>query len=97
MVQSYSIRRNSYGRGLTNGGDGLVREYCFEEPAQVTILSERRKNCPPGHHGGGDGTLGQNSLNGKVIPGKATFQVEKLDVLKLETPGGAGWGKFKNK
>ena len=97
MVQSYAIRRNSHGRGLTNGGNGLVREYRFEEPAQVTILSERRQNCPPGHHGGGDGTCGQNSLNGKVIPGKATFQVEKFDVLKLETPGGAGWGKFKNK
>ncbi|MGB0637197.1 MAG: hydantoinase B/oxoprolinase family protein [Gammaproteobacteria bacterium] len=93
MVQSYSIRRNSHGRGQTNGGNGLVREYRFEEPAQVTILSERRQNCPPGHHGGGNGSHGQNSLNGKVIPGKATFQVKKLDILKLETPGGAGWGR----
>jgi N-methylhydantoinase B len=93
MVQSYSIRRNSFGQGRANGGNGLVREYVFEESAQVTILSERRQNCPRGHHGGGNGAPGRNSLNGKVIAGKATFQVKKFDVLKVETPGGAGWGK----
>jgi N-methylhydantoinase B len=93
MVQSYSIRRNSFGRGQTNGGNGLVREYIFEESAQVTVLSERRENCPPGHHGGESGTRGHNSLNGIAIAGKATFPVEKFDVLRIETPGGAGWGR----
>ncbi len=93
MVRSYSIRRNSGGRGQANGGDGLVREYLFEEPAQVTILSERRQNSPPGHLEGGNGVCGRNSLNGKTIAGKTTFQVKKSDILKIETPGGGGWGK----
>ncbi len=91
-IQSYKIRKSSNGKGLFNGGNGLVREYLFGEPTQVTILSERRLNPPPGHHGGEDALCGLNSLNGQKIAGKVSFLAEKSDVLKIETPGGAGWG-----
>ena len=96
MIQSYAIRYESFGPGLNPGGNGLVREYHFLRPTEVTVLSERRINEPPGHHGGGNGKSGLNILNGEKIPGKTSFLAKKSDVLRIETPGGAGWGMINN-
>ncbi|HYU09470.1 MAG TPA: hydantoinase B/oxoprolinase family protein [Gemmatimonadales bacterium] len=32
-------------------------------------------------------------LNGELIPSKATLRLRAGDVLRIETPGGGGWGK----
>jgi N-methylhydantoinase B/oxoprolinase/acetone carboxylase alpha subunit len=97
-IGQYSIRRNSGGKGLHTGGDGLVRDYQFLSPARVTILSERRKNGPPGYHGGEDGETGENVLirygfESFTLKGKETIDVEVGDVISIRSPGGGGWGE----
>ncbi len=97
-IESYSIRRDSGGKGKFNGGDGIVREYRFLEPTKVSIITERRKNAPWGICGGKDGKSGLNFLirNGKktALKAKESFDAKKSDILRIETPGGGGWGKI---
>jgi N-methylhydantoinase B/oxoprolinase/acetone carboxylase alpha subunit len=45
-VLSYSVRRGSGGEGRHAGGDGIVREFEFLAPAEVTVLSDRRTGRP---------------------------------------------------
>ena len=96
-IRAYRIRSGSGGKGKHRGGDGIVREYEFLTRADVTILSDRREHAPYGLAGGSAGTRGENSLlRGKrtiAIPGKARFEVQPDDVLRIESPGGGGYGK----
>jgi N-methylhydantoinase B len=92
-LRRYAIRRGSGGEGQRNGGDGLIREFEFLAPAEVTLLTERRRHAPWGLHGGRDGAAGENRLNGELLPGKCALKVEAGDRLRIATPGGGGWGK----
>ena len=96
-ITSYRIRRNSGGEGLHRGGDGIVREYKFLVPAEVTLLSDRRERGPYGLAGGKPGKPGRNTLlrglRVKDVAAKSRFEVQPDDVLRIETPGGGGWGK----
>jgi N-methylhydantoinase B/oxoprolinase/acetone carboxylase alpha subunit len=96
-IRGYRIRSGSGGRGKHRGGDGIIREYEFLTPAQVTILSDRRLRGPYGLHGGESGKPGKNLLfHGRrvtKISGKARFEVDPGDVLRVESPGGGGYGK----
>ena len=97
-VRRYALRRGSGGKGQHSGGDGLVRDVEFLSPARVTVLSERRKNPPPGLHGGHHGHTGENVLlrggyEEVKLAGKETFDVAAGDVLSIRTPGGGGWGR----
>ncbi len=92
-VNQYSIRYGSGGRGLKNGGDGLIREYQFLSPTDVTLLTERRRHQPWGLNQGLPAKCGINRLNGKVLPPKASFKAKVGDVLTIETPGGGGYGR----
>ncbi|NOR51411.1 MAG: hydantoinase B/oxoprolinase family protein, partial [Gammaproteobacteria bacterium] len=91
-INRYAIRDHSGGRGSRNGGDGLVREFEFLAPAEVTLLTERRINPPWGLAGGEDGKIGKNWLNGELIGGKVHIRVKQGDCLTIETPGGGGFG-----
>ncbi|MCW8196189.1 hydantoinase B/oxoprolinase family protein [Proteobacteria bacterium 005FR1] len=91
-VTRYALRRGSEGAGRNPGGAGLLREYQFLAPAEVTLLTERRRRGPWGAAGGADGSTGENRLNGQLLPGKCQLQVAPGDVLTLATPGGGGWG-----
>jgi N-methylhydantoinase B len=91
-VTRYALRKGSGGRGRFRGGDGLVREYEFLGPAHVSILGERRTMAPWGLAGGGPGKSGIDRLNGKRLPGRASFLVKPGDRLTIETPGGGGYG-----
>ncbi len=92
MVREYSIRRGSGGEGLHKGGDGLVREIELLADAEVTILSERRIYPPYGLFGGKPGAVGKNYINGKPVGGKYCGFLPKGSVIRIETPGGGGWG-----
>jgi N-methylhydantoinase B len=92
-IERYAIRRGSGGAGAHRGGDGIVREYRFLEPAQASVISERRRKGPYGLRGGGPGRPGRNLLNGRALPAKANFDVEAGDLLRIETPGGGGHGR----
>jgi N-methylhydantoinase B len=95
----YSLRPNSGGAGLHQGGDGIVREYELLAPATITMLSERRAVAPWGSAGGENGQPGRNVLvraNGETeeLLSKFTRRVFPGDHLRIETPGGGGWGNM---
>lgn len=91
-VVRYQYRRGSGGRGECAGGDGLIREFEFLEPAQATLITERRVHAPWGLAGGESGGKGRNLLDGKEQPSKISIAVEAGQVLTIETPGGGGYG-----
>jgi len=91
-IERYEIRRRSGGDGMHRGGDGVVRAYRVLEDCQVSVMTERRRHAPPGAAGGGPGARGENRLNGKRIPAKASLDLKAGDVLEIRTPGGGGWG-----
>lgn len=88
----YRVRRGSGGNGRQRGGDGLVRAFEFLEPAEVTLITERRRLAPWGLQGGEDGRAGANMLDDTPLPAKAGLRVEAGQTLRIETPGGGGHG-----
>jgi N-methylhydantoinase B len=92
-VTEYAVRSGSAGTGMYPGGDGIIREFEFLKAAQGTILSERRKYAPWGMEGGAAGRPGRNRLNGRELPAKASFQLQPGDRLRIESPGGGGYGQ----
>jgi N-methylhydantoinase B len=95
-VRTYALRRGSGGRGTWAGGDGVMREFEALAPMEATLLTERRRHGPAGGAGGSAGAPGANLLNGAALPSKTTLRLEAGDTLRIETPGGGGWGKGKN-
>jgi N-methylhydantoinase B len=97
-ARRYSYRYGSGGEGMFRGGDGLVREIELLADAEMTLLAERRRFRPYGLAGGGDGAAGRafvaRAATGETeeLPGKCSRQLKKGDVLRIETPGGGGWG-----
>jgi N-methylhydantoinase B len=96
-VRQYSLRDGSGGTGRKRGGDGVVREVELLGAARLTLISERRVSVPYGLQGGGAGRPGRNLLirDGKVteLPAKVSVEARAGDRLRIETPGGGGWGK----
>jgi len=96
-VRRYAVRRGSGGMGRFRGGDGIVRELEALGPAEVTILSDRRRYAPYGLEGGEPGKVGRNVLlmpdgTERELGGKASVWVEAGTVVRVETPGGGGYG-----
>ena len=96
-IHTYALREGSGGAGQYAGGEGLVREYVALVPMEATILTDRRKSCPYGLRGGSPGIAGRNTLvraNGSIeeLPAKARLPLEPGDRLRIETPGGGGYG-----
>ena len=97
-VRRYGYRDGSGGTGQFAGGDGLIREVEMLAPVQLTLLADRRRFRPYGLAGGGEGAAGAAWLvkpDGEEIPlpGKCSRRLEAGDAVRLETPGGGGWGK----
>lgn len=95
-VVRYQVRQDSAGAGKHHGGEGLIREYEFLAPAQVTILSERREHSPWGLFSGGEAKPGVNCLNNKPLKGKQSFHVKPGDIVSIKTAGGGGFGVVKH-
>jgi 5-oxoprolinase (ATP-hydrolysing) len=98
ILHEFSIRTGSGGAGKHRGGDGVVREVEFLKPMSAGILSERRVFAPYGLAGGQPGKRGLNLLirkGGHVIGlgGKNEVRVAPGDRIRLETPGGGGFGQ----
>lgn len=98
-INRYSLRRGSGGKGKHRGGEGIIREYQFLVPTQVTIISERRKFAPYGIQGGNPGKKGKNLLisqrKRKILNSKVNLKALPGDILRIETPGGGGYGPKK--
>lgn len=102
-LREFSIRRGSGGAGEYHGGDGIVREIEFLRALQASLISSRRSGPPPyGLFGGTPGKRGVNlcfRAGGTVEPlsGTAQIALQKGDVIRIETPGGGGYGKVGDK
>src|SRR5437867_2412886 len=97
-VRRYSLRPNSGGKGQYPGGDGIVREIEVLTDAEVTLLAERRTRGPWGLSGGKDGAPGKAFVvhqNGSTqeLPGKFNVRLRKGERIRIESPGGGGWGR----
>ena len=92
-VRSLGVRRGSGGCGREPGGDGIVREIEALRPMSFSLITERRDRGPRGREGGADGAAGLNLLNGEPLPAKCEGRLEPGDVLRIETPGGGGFGR----
>jgi N-methylhydantoinase B len=98
-VCEYSLRPNSGGDGKHRGGDGITREIEVLADAEVTLLSDRRSRGPYGLRGGADGapgkaTITRNDSSMQALPGKFNVGLRKGEKIRIETPGGGGWGKI---
>ena len=97
-VRKYSLRPASGGEGKNRGGDGIVREIEVLIDCEVTLLAERRERGPYGLQGGNEGARGKAEvlrLDGSVerLPGKFSVRLRKGERIRVESPGGGGWGK----
>jgi len=100
-VRSYSLRPESGGRGEFRGGDGIVREIEVLTDCEVTLLGDRRTHGPWGLSGGFDGTLGTATIlhqdgSRETMPGKFSTRLRSGEHIRIETPGGGGWGVTKS-
>lgn len=99
MLNEFSIRRGSGGKGKFKGGDGVIREIEFLlDDFSVGILSERRAFAPKGLEKGGDGERGKNLLirkDGRIINlgPKNEAKVNRGDKIRILTPSGGGYGE----
>jgi N-methylhydantoinase B len=91
-VERWHLRAGTGGAGVRRGGDGIVRELRVLEDCRLSVLAERRRHAPRGAHGGGDGARGRTLVNGEEQPAKVTRALRAGDVVRIETPGGGGWG-----
>jgi len=101
-VQRYGYRPASGGEGQFRGGDGLIREIELLTDAQVTLIAERRKFKPYGLAGGEPGANGKATLIGvdeieKALPAKCSIHARQGERIRIETPGGGGWGPLTSK
>jgi N-methylhydantoinase B len=99
-VHRYALRRGSGGRGKYPGGEGVVREIEILTEVQAAILSDRRRQPPYGLAGGSSGQAGKNEIiirgQTKRLPSKCVFRVPHGAIIRIETPGGGGWGNPKS-
>jgi N-methylhydantoinase B len=97
-VRRYSLRAGSGGDGRYRGGDGIVREVEVLTDAEVTLLAERRRRGPWGLSGGSDGAAGRAFVvradgSTEELPGKFNVRLRRGERIRIETPGGGGWGR----
>jgi N-methylhydantoinase B len=97
-VREYRIRKGSGGKGKHKGGDGTIREIETLAPALMSLLADRRKRAPYGLSDGGDGARGRAFLirrdgTKERLTSKTSREMKPGDRVRIETPGGGGWGK----
>jgi N-methylhydantoinase B len=97
-VREYRINKGSGGKGRQKGGDGSVREIEVLAAARMSLLSDRRKRAPYGLQGGDDGALGRAFIiradgSKEELPSKGSWDLRAGDRVRIETPGGGGFGK----
>jgi N-methylhydantoinase B len=95
-VREYRLRKGSGGEGKWRGGDGVVREIETLVPARMSLLCDRRKRGPYGLFGGKDGKAGIDEISKRKVRSKGSYDLKAGDRIRIETPGGGGWGNTDN-
>ncbi len=98
VLEEFSIRKGSGGRGAYNGGDATTRRMRFLEDMTCAIIGSSRHNPPKGIAGGGDGECGKTEirrLSGEIELLKHADQTEVKagEAVILNTPAPGGYGK----
>jgi N-methylhydantoinase B len=100
MFTEWSLRADSGGAGRHRGGLGAVYEIeLLEEAADLYLFGERGRFPPPGVLGGGpakrnvflhprDGRMVEPAMVSKL----GSAKLKKGERVRLETPGGGGYG-----
>jgi N-methylhydantoinase B len=101
-VRRYSIRDDSGGEGQTRGGCGIIREIETLVAARASLLADRRRIAPHGLAGGADGRAGVDAIvrrggTSERIASKGSWQLQAGDRVRIETPGGGGYGRARMK
>jgi 5-oxoprolinase (ATP-hydrolysing) len=99
ILESFTIRENSGGKGKYHGGNGVIRRLRFLENMTAGILANHRVIPPFGLCGGKAGMIGKNYVernNGTVkkLGSKAVVEMNPGDIFVIETPGGGGYGEI---
>ncbi|MEA5499531.1 hydantoinase B/oxoprolinase family protein [Limnoraphis robusta Tam1] len=97
LLEEFSIRPNSGGKGQYHGGNGITRKIRFLEKMTASILSGHRIIPPFGLAGGEAGLVGKNSVirndeTVEILGSTATIEINEGDLFIIETPGGGGYG-----
>jgi 5-oxoprolinase (ATP-hydrolysing) len=97
LLENFTIRENSGGKGKYHGGNGVIRKLKFLEPMTAGILANHRIIAPFGLNGGESGKVGRNYVernNGTIeeFGSKAVVEMNAGDIFVIETPGGGGYG-----
>lgn len=100
VVRTFAVRRGSGGVGRRRGGDGVIREIEFREPAQISLMAQHRVEAPYGIDLGGEGARGRQwhiRAEGACVPieGVAAIDCAAGEAIRVETPGGGGWGRVR--
>ena len=97
-VTRYGLRKGSGGEGKHRGGNGIVREIEVLTESEVTVLADRRKRGPYGLAGGRSGAPGKTIVfrqgnAEEALPGKCSVRLKAGERIRIESPGGGGWGR----
>ena len=96
-VERFALRRDSAGAGRFKGGEGILRELRFLEPASVSMLTQHRVEAPYGLAGGSPGKRGSQRVVRVSGEEKRLGSIDGCELcagdrLIIETPGGGGYG-----
>jgi N-methylhydantoinase B len=97
LLEEFSIRKNSGGKGKFCGGNGVIRKIRFLESMTAAILANHRIIPPFGLKGGKAGKVARNYVERKdgtieQLGHTDTVEMQSGDLLVIETPGGGGYG-----
>ena len=96
-VWSYELLPDSGGVGKFRGALGLARDVeVMTDGVVFSRYGDRQKNVVPGAEGGGHGKPGRFVLNpgreDAPLKSKGVDPLKKGDIVRIETPGGGGFG-----
>ena len=97
VLESFTVRRGSGGRGKFNGGDGTLRTIRFLEKMDCSLLTGHRRVPPFGLDGGAPGECGENAvrrLGGTIekLEGCDQTVIDAGEAIIIKSPSGGGYG-----
>lgn len=95
LFRRKELRRDSGGAGASEGGMGQVIEFTVEtgRPWMLNAVTSRLANGPAGLFGGGAGKTGRFVVNGEPVTTQRRIDLQSGDLVRLELPGGGGYGE----